>query len=274
MSQNRNTMGRIEDFLQGSVEGVFNRIFRSGLQKEEIARKLERAMDEHVSGGGNQQRVPNVYHIYISQSDYGRFQQFARLLTRQLQEGLFQVSRQRGYTMLTTPVVTLEADTRLGKGEIRIDTETQDRAQLAAAAPSAVATPVPSLGADIPPDVTVAIGPQPIPSPDGAATPAGAPVALPEAALVMRTPQGPGQRYPLNREVIHIGRHRSNDIVIREERISRYHAEIRFERGQFVLYDLGSLNGVLVNGMLSRQAILHSGDVVNIGSYSFVFERR
>jgi hypothetical protein len=121
MSQNRNAIARIEDFLQGSVEGVFGRIFRTGIQKEEIARKLERAMDENVNRTGGQQVVPNVYHIFISQADYGRFQGFARLLTRQLQEGLFAVARQRGYTMPTTPVVTLEPDTRLGKGDIRID---------------------------------------------------------------------------------------------------------------------------------------------------------
>jgi pSer/pThr/pTyr-binding forkhead associated (FHA) protein len=97
---------------------------------------------------------------------------------------------------------------------------------------------------------------------------------MPYAAFVLRTPQGPGQTYPLNREVIHIGRHTSNDIVINERRVSRYHAEIRFERGQFVLYDLGSLNGVSVNGAMTRQAVLRNGDIIALGSYSFVFERR
>ncbi len=271
MNQNRSAMSRIEDFLQGSVEGVFSRIFRSGIQKEEIANKLERAMDENVTRNGNQQVVPNIYHIYISQSDYSRFQGFARLLTRQLQEGLIAVARQRNYTLITTPIVTLEADGQLKKGDLRITTAMQDRAQMASAA--APAAPAPSLG-NIPPDMTVAIPPQPLGNAEGGTAAPGSPVVLPDAAMVMRTAQGPGQRYPLNREVIHIGRHRTNDIVIREERISRFHAEIRFERGQFVLYDLGSLNGVLVNGILTRQAILHPGDVVGIGSYSFVFERR
>jgi len=275
MSQNRSPMGRIEDFLQGSVEGVFSRLFRTGLQKEEIARRLEHTMDSNVNRNGGQQLVPNVYHIYISQADYVRFQAFARLMTRQLQEGLFQVSSQRGYTMLTTPVVTLEPDGRLGKGDIRIDPEMQDRAQLAAAVAPAGPVAAMHMVGDIPPNATVAIAPQPTPGGNDGVTPSpSAPIALPNATLVMRTPQGPGQRYPLNREVIHIGRHRSNDIVTREERISRFHAEIRFERGQFVLYDLGSLNGVLINGVLTRQAILNPGDVIGIGSYSFVFERR
>ena len=97
---------------------------------------------------------------------------------------------------------------------------------------------------------------------------------MPFAALVMRAAQGSSQTYPLNRELIHIGRHTANDIVVNDRRVSRYHAEIRYERGQFVIYDLGSLNGISVNGALTRQATLRNGDVLAFGDYSFVFERR
>jgi hypothetical protein len=277
MSQNRNAVARLEDFIQGSVEGFFSRVFRTGVNKIEIARKLERAMDEGVVVNNNQRRAPNAYKLFMSEADFRAIRQYARLLKSQLQDGLLQMAKQRGYLLTTNPLVAIEVDARLGKGNLRTETSFLDAAQmqqqLAAAQGSANPTS-PNLG-DAPPDFTQVIAPQPAPPAAGAGglnVQVGGP--LPDAALVLRTPQGPGQTYPLNREVIHIGRHKSNDIVIKEERVSRYHAEIRFERGQFVLYDLGSLNGVVVNGMLTRHAILRPGDIIGIGSYSFVFERR
>ncbi len=274
MSQNRNAVSRLEDFLQGSVEGLFSRLFRTGLQKVEIARKLERAMDENVVLHGGTRRAPNLYRLYVSEADFKNIRQYANLLKLQLQDGLLAVAKQRGYLMTTTPVVTIEVDPKLGKGDLRIETGFIDAAQQAAMAGGAQggANPTsPNLGGTDAPDFTQVIAPQNQPAGGANVQVSG---IIPDAALVLRTPQGPGHTYPLNREVIHIGRHKSNDIVIREERVSRYHAEIRFERGQFVLYDLGSLNGVLVNGMLTRQAILRNGDIIGIGSYSFVFERR
>lgn len=261
-------LSRVEDFLSGSVEGVFNRLFRTGIQKVEIARRLERAMDENTV----QRRAPTRYRILLSSSDYARFASYKGLLQTQLQEGLFQVARQRGYSMTRPPTVSVEEDGQMGKGDLRIETSFTDAPANAVPAPG---VPVIPTLAGVAPDFTQVIAGGQAPVGPGSTQPGAPPAAgMPTAALVLRTPQGPGQSYPLNREVIHIGRHRTNDIVIREERISRFHAEIRFERGQFVLYDLGSLNGVLVNGTLTQQAILRPGDVLNIGSYSFVFERR
>jgi hypothetical protein len=274
MSQNRNAVARLEDFIQGSVEGFFNRIFRTGVNKIEIARKLERAMDEGVVVHNNQRRAPNFYKLFMSEADFRAIKQYARLLRSQLQDGLLQMAKQRGYLMVTAPLVAIEVDPRLGKGDLRTEASFLDAAQMQQqlAAAQGNANPTSPNLSNVEPDFTQVIAPQPPAGAGGPGVQAGGP--MPEAALVLRTPQGPGQTYPLNREVIHIGRHRSNDIVIKEERVSRYHAEIRFERGQFVLYDLGSLNGVVVNGTLVRHAILRPGDIVGIGSYSFVFERR
>ena len=269
MSQNRNVMARVEDFLSGSVEGVFNRLFRSGIQKGEIARRLERAMDENIVAVNGQRRAPNVYATYLSEADFQRFKSYLSLLQSQLQEGLYQVAQQRGYFMPRRPTVTVNADGQLGKGDVRVDTSTVD-----AAVPNGA--PVNPALAGVAPDFTQVIAGGMAPSGQGSAQPGASPAgSIPDAALVLRTRQGPGQTYPLNREVIHIGRKRTNDIVINEEKISRFHAEIRYEGGQFVLYDLGSLNGVVINNSLvRRQATLQPGDVIVIGSYSFVFERR
>lgn len=65
---------------------------------------------------------------------------------------------------------------------------------------------------------------------------------------------------------LRIGRERGNDIVLRDARISRTHAEVSFERGFFVVRDLGSSNGTFVNGREVKVAPLTEGAEVRIGS--------
>jgi len=63
-----------------------------------------------------------------------------------------------------------------------------------------------------------------------------------------------------------IGRSRDNDLVIDEPPVSHHHARIAVENNQLVFYDLGSTNGSFVNNTRCSQAVLKSGDIVQIGS--------
>lgn len=69
-------------------------------------------------------------------------------------------------------------------------------------------------------------------------------------------------------DVVMIGRGRHNDIrfdLFEDPTVSTCHAEIRFERGRFVLYDLGSLNGTYLNGHPIRRTSLTGGDEIGLG---------
>lgn len=69
-----------------------------------------------------------------------------------------------------------------------------------------------------------------------------------------------------------IGRTATNQIVIKDERCSRYHAEIFLTQGQWVLRDLDSRNGTLVNGERVRgDSVLKPGDVVTIAHIQMAF---
>lgn len=63
-----------------------------------------------------------------------------------------------------------------------------------------------------------------------------------------------------------LGRDPGNDIVLRDPKVSRHHAEIVFERGFFVLHDLASANGTFVNGKRIRVAPLTHGARLRIGN--------
>ena len=101
-------------------------------------------------------------------------------------------------------------------------------------------------------------------------------VALPPARLTIRLPQGGQQVFRIEKPIVNIGRQLSNDIIVEDKRVSRYHAQIKFQPdGQFAIFDLGSTNGITINGTPNmRQHILRTGDRFTIGSYDFYFERR
>ncbi|GEM_PF-2911031 len=79
--------------------------------------------------------------------------------------------------------------------------------------------------------------------------------------------------YSLSQHSTRIGREPSNDIVLSgDTHVSRYHAEIVREGAGFIIRDLGSKNGTLVNGSRISQHRLVNGDVIQIGSTRIVFQ--
>ncbi|MCR5360270.1 MAG: SpoIIE family protein phosphatase [Thermoguttaceae bacterium] len=80
-------------------------------------------------------------------------------------------------------------------------------------------------------------------------------------------------RYPIDKEMVDIGRHHQCDIRLTDDAVSRLHARIQFDRGQYTIEDKNSSNGTFVNGRrISRAVVLHDGDRVRIGSREFLFE--
>jgi len=101
-------------------------------------------------------------------------------------------------------------------------------------------------------------------------------IRLPQHAQLTQNSQAAQKVYRIEKPVVNIGRQLTNDIIVEDKRVSRYHAQIKYQAdGQFTIYDLGSTNGITVNGTPHlRQHLLRSGDRFTIGSYDFYFERR
>lgn len=94
----------------------------------------------------------------------------------------------------------------------------------------------------------------------------------PPARLVMITPPAPGAEFALTGDRIRIGRAEDLDVWVNHRSISREHAEIQKEPdGGLRLIDLGSANGVRVNGKDVQNALLSAGDVIELGQVRFRF---
>jgi pSer/pThr/pTyr-binding forkhead associated (FHA) protein len=77
--------------------------------------------------------------------------------------------------------------------------------------------------------------------------------------------------FPLKKSIITIGRMEDNDLVLKEERISRYHAQLRAVKGQYILIDLKSTGGTSVNGEKITQVALFQGDVISLAGVPIIY---
>jgi len=71
--------------------------------------------------------------------------------------------------------------------------------------------------------------------------------------------------------VVNIGRRADNHLVLADPRVSRAHAQIRAIRGQYVLFDLNSTGGTVVNGRRVRQYTLKPGDVISLSGVPLIY---
>ncbi len=292
MKARQNPFARFEAFMQSLVEGPFARLFPSRLEPVELARKLERAMEDNTLLQGEGRRLaPNVYDIYLSIKDHQQLSPSQALLIRDWQNQLVEFARHRRYTLRTIPILRLHADSSLSVGIVRIETEQGDR-QGGGSDGGAMATQALSadqlaqIRAQLPPGQQLPGIPSSSSSPNLASSsplpPMSAPLSqpmpqvLPQAWLTIRLPQAGQQIYRIEKQIINIGRQLSNDIIVEDKRVSRYHAQVKYQPdGQFVIFDLGSTNGITINNTPHmRQHVLRNGDRFTIGSYDFYFERR
>lgn len=262
-------MNRFESMMQGIVEGGFGKLFRTRLQTVELANKLVRAMENNLDLGPSRRTAPNVYHVHLGQRDYDYFAQAPDEVVATLQHTLVTTARERDYFLSSRPVIVFDLDTSQTTGQVRIDTQILDTHHLAND-PDAVIEATRSMSpaqAALLVQQVQAQGQAPV-------APQARPPTLPPAWLTLRKPSQ-GQPMKLTKPVIQIGRHLTNDVVINGKRVSRHHAQIRFEHGQWTLYDLGSTNGVGINGALTHQPVpLKNNDRVTVGEFEFIFQRR
>lgn len=81
-----------------------------------------------------------------------------------------------------------------------------------------------------------------------------------------------GQRaVSLDRDVTSIGRKSDNHIILKDQHVSRYHAQIRHIKGSYIVMDLESTVGTSVNGKKVKQVFLKEGDVISVGGIPLIF---
>jgi hypothetical protein len=248
----------LEAKLEGLVGGAFSRAFRSKVEPVEIARKLAKEMQDNQTKSISHTYVPNHYTVWLSTEDRGHFEGYEEGLKKELSDYLLEHARTEGLALVTRPTIDFETDDRLSLGEFGI------QAQLVQ--PPEEEVP------DWPSEAGAAAGDfghTMVYSPDREARKLE-PRDRPRTGRALLV--GENKRTVLSGSRLLIGRSRDCDISVEDPNVSRRHAELRNEDGRWVVADLGSTNGVKVNGQRVAQAALESGDEVVLGLARFRFE--
>jgi len=257
MSVLRNLEAKLADL----VEGTFGRVFRSEVRPVEIARKLAREMDEHKTVSVSRVYVPNEYVVWLSPEDADRFEGVQDSLIDELSAYLLEHARREKLALLSRPQIEFRTDERLSLGEFGIQArlvrppEEPD--------PPAGAMPVQADHGNTMVYSTAGRLRGPVEANRNPAAP------RPTRALLLAE----GLRHVIPPGGALVGRSRDCDVVLSDANVSRRHAEVRpAAAGNWMISDLGSTNGVRVNGrQIAGEEPLTDGDRIALGTADITF---
>jgi hypothetical protein len=245
--------------LGGLVEGAFARVFKGDVQPAEIAAALQRESDE-AKNVVSRERIlaPNEYVVELGQHDYKRLEEWAEPLGEELAAMVREHAAEMGYSFVGPVRVGFELNQSIGTGVFRIRSST-------AAGDEAPPPPQPMPAPATAEPVGVAVsGGRPRPAPPG---------AYPSRPRLIVSARDDEEAYFLTHPVTVIGRAAECDIRLDDSGVSRRHAEVRYADGKVGIVDLGSTNGITVNGNAVERVELHDGDRIDVASSTLIFRR-
>ncbi|QGN34146.1 DUF3662 and FHA domain-containing protein [Microlunatus sp. Gsoil 973] len=225
---------RFERRIEGAVNGVFARAFKGDVQPVEIAARLQRELDAEAKLMSRDRRlVPNEFVVRLSRHDYDRLAPYGKTLMNELLPELKQHAQDMGYVFSGPIMIHLELDDTLPTGRFAVSSSAVE-----------------------PPDGRTPAASQP-----------GVRTSQVRGRLVLEVN---GMRHPLRPPGLVIGRGTDADLRINDPGISRRHAQLRVTpRGgdlDIEIVDLGSTNGVVVDGRRVQQAWVGEGSRIEIGN--------
>jgi hypothetical protein len=259
----------IEKRMEGLVEGVFGRAFRRRIHPVEIAKGLTKQMDEGRMVSISRTYAPNDFTIHLSADDAESIKAYEDSLRDELIQYASTHAESKSYHLMTPPKVRFETEETLKFGEFGVTAK-----------------------------LTGGDGPREKGAPQDTSgqtrifkteqTTGGSAVGQGTAAISLDE----ARQHGLAREIVEIvtdgghaqplegagpwtvGRSQENDIVISDPNVSRKHAKLIREEAGFVVEDLGSTNGTLLDGAPIDRERIENGDELTFGQSVARFVRR
>ncbi|MDT6987952.1 MULTISPECIES: FhaA domain-containing protein [Streptomyces] len=271
---------KFEQRLEGLVNGTFAKVFKSEVQPVEIAGALQRECDNNATIWNRDRTVvPNDFIVELSTPDFERLSPYSGQLGDELAGMVRDYAKQQRYTFMGPIKVHLEKAEDLDTGLYRVRSRTLASSASQAAAPGAAA-PAPPAGRPggygYPPAAPAGVPPMPAAPPPG--RPGG--YGYPPAAAPGPVPGGRtrywieinGTRHQISRPTLVMGRSTEADVRIDDPGVSRRHCEIRTGTPS-TIQDLGSTNGIVVDGQHTTRATLRDGSRIVVGSTTVIYRQ-
>ncbi|MGJ5754616.1 type III secretion system (T3SS) inner membrane Yop/YscD-like protein [Streptomyces puniciscabiei] len=281
---------KFEQRLEGLVNGTFAKVFKSEVQPVEIAGALQRECDNNATIWNRDRTVvPNDFIVELSAPDYERLSPYSGQLGDELAGMVRDYAKQQRYTFMGPIKVHLEKADDLDTGLYRVRSRTlassSSQAQQAPQAPGAPAPGRPGQGAQggygYPPATPAGAPPMPSAPPPGA-RPGGYGYPQPATQRPAAAPMSGGRtrywieingtRHQISRPTLVLGRSTDADVRIDDPGVSRRHCEIRTGTPS-TIQDLGSTNGIVVDGQHTTRATLRDGSRIVVGSTTIIYRQ-
>lgn len=251
-------MGILRDFekrLEGAVEGFFARTFRSGLQPIELAKAVQRYAGNYQQVGVDGVFVPNVYRFDLAPEDHERFSGFDQSLRNELAGVVKRTAADRGWRLQGPVRIELRPseEVTVGTYEVRgkVEAAPDPAPARARSAPRPAAAPAAPAGDDL-----------------ARTSVLRRPELAGSAALIVG---GEGGRRLSIGDNVTLGRLPECDVTLDDPSVSRRHAKIWRNGESWTIEDLGSTNGVKVNGSQVGRSDLADGDRLHLGTVQLLF---
>jgi len=231
----RTQLDLIEARLQALIESSVELVARGDAQHRLAHQLVEAAQKNLQTDSDNRSIAPNLYTIFLHPDSLAYWTGHGSLLDS-IGKMLRDVAREYDVYFNHDPQILLQPDIHLSLEGIRVEASDQ-------------------------------------PNQDGQT----AAFALPAAPAQRNIPANAfliyegDKTFELNQMVVNIGRRSDNHIVLSDPRVSRAHAQIRAIRGQYVLFDLNSTGGTMVNGRRIHQCALKPGDVISLSGVPLIY---
>lgn len=238
-----NIFERVERMLGGLVETPLERVFMRRLHPVHLAKRLEAEMADGVLVSASGAVAPAYFVVWLDRATFERFTEARGGVEHDLERHLMNAAARRELRYLQSPEVELQLDPELPEGKFEVETAF----------------------------LRDATGEHPLPE---VSEPTVAMPVMPAVPLVeVRTRDGAVRMVWLSRPTCSIGRGSSNDLVLSDPAVSRQHAVLHWDGAKLQINDLGSSNGLLVNGHRAESATLDNGDSIAIGNCELVVRR-
>ncbi|MFD7812310.1 FhaA domain-containing protein [Streptomyces sp. NPDC059785] len=276
---------KFEQRLEGLVNGTFAKVFKSEVQPVEIAGALQRECDNNATIWNRERTVvPNDFIVELSAPDFERLSPYSGQLGDELAGMVRDYAKQQRYTFMGPIKVHLEKADDLDTGLYRVRSRTlasSSNQQAPASAPAGPAGPAgpaagrPGGGGYGYPPAGRPTGAPPMPStpPPGGSPMGQRPAAAPQpGGRTRHWIEVNGTRHQISRPTLVLGRSTEADVRIDDPGVSRRHCEIRTGTPS-TIQDLGSTNGIVVDGQHTTRATLRDGSRIVVGSTTIIYRQ-
>jgi hypothetical protein len=255
----------VEKRMESLVEGVFGRAFRKQVHPVEIAKGLTKQMDENRMVSVSRTYAPNDFTIHLSKPDAESIQAYQGALRDELIQYASTHAQSKNYHLMTPPKVRFVTEDSLRFGEFGVTAK-----------------------------LTGGDGPREKGAPDdtsGQTRIFRTEKTGSEAQGTSAISAEEARKHGLAREIVElvledgayplegrgpwsIGRSEENDIVIQDPNVSRRHARLLRSENGFVVEDLGSTNGTLLDSAPIDHERIENGDELTFGGITARFVHR